>query len=457
MFAVYLTAFGILLVATATVAGSSLLSVYSDAKDEESHFQSSDGESSNHLISFGNDDGMLWQAIFFPIMASISLLTMFFFFQYMQYLLFVFLTSAAFGAVHQLMLFAIEHFSLAQSVSSKVKNWLISIVAGVIVIGWIMTGYWIFHNILCISLGILFIHTLRFPSFKIVTLLLVLLLIYDGFWVFYSEFFFHKNVMVEVAKKTVTNPVKDVVTLLKAPKIILSYISPSIELPIKLLFPVVYTIGDHKITRMMMLGLGDIILPGAAVNFALRCDLLWLKWLHIELSSKKTNLELIETTRLLSEHERNVVDNEVFDSTKNDTGSNKRIFLTDGLSAIEKSNRRYSNTDEEVGFLLQRNDSKDTLGEQFRVFWKLFRPFRLSFVVIQLPLFMASCGSYFFGLFLAFFANFWFNSPQPALIYIVPSMLIAISILAFLQNKFSKIWHGLQQWEKEEMARHHQL
>ena len=47
----------------------------------------------------------------------------------------------------------------------------------------------------------------RVPSLKHSTVLLVALLVYDVFWVFYSASIFKANVMLEVATKTMDNPV----------------------------------------------------------------------------------------------------------------------------------------------------------------------------------------------------------------------------------------------------------
>ena len=47
----------------------------------------------------------------------------------------------------------------------------------------------------------------RVPSLKHSTVLLIALLVYDVFWVFYSSSIFQANVMLEVATKTMDNPV----------------------------------------------------------------------------------------------------------------------------------------------------------------------------------------------------------------------------------------------------------
>jgi signal peptide peptidase-like protein 3 len=75
----------------------------------------------------------------------------------------------------------------------------------------------------------------RVPSLKHSTVLLIALLIYDVFWVFYSSSIFQANVMLEVATKTMDNPVAAVAKSLDMPDIAKG--RPSLSIPGKLVFP----------------------------------------------------------------------------------------------------------------------------------------------------------------------------------------------------------------------------
>eukprot|EP00027_Filamoeba_sp_ATCC50430_P019107 CAMPEP_0168569460 /NCGR_PEP_ID=MMETSP0413-20121227/16170_1 /TAXON_ID=136452 /ORGANISM="Filamoeba nolandi, Strain NC-AS-23-1" /LENGTH=157 /DNA_ID=CAMNT_0008601959 /DNA_START=479 /DNA_END=949 /DNA_ORIENTATION=- len=92
---------------------------------------------------------------------------------------------------------------------------------------------------------------------KVTTLALLLLFVYDIFWVFFSAKFFGANVMVTVASKQAVNPVATVAKTFNLP---FKSIVQSIHLPVKLIF-------GHS-----MLGLGDMVMPGLVVAFALRVD-----------------------------------------------------------------------------------------------------------------------------------------------------------------------------------------
>lgn len=80
--------------------------------------------------------------------------------------------------------------------SEKISNYIAAGITSVILIEWLRSGNIVLHNILGCSLSIVFISTLKFPSLKIAALCLTGLLIYDVFWVFFSEYFFSDNVMV---------------------------------------------------------------------------------------------------------------------------------------------------------------------------------------------------------------------------------------------------------------------
>ena len=75
----------------------------------------------------------------------------------------------------------------------------------VIVILWVMCGSPLINNIIGVCLTISAISLIRIPSLKIVFTVFFLLFLYDIFWVFFSEFFFQRNVMVTVAQQNLTD------------------------------------------------------------------------------------------------------------------------------------------------------------------------------------------------------------------------------------------------------------
>lgn len=300
------------------------------------------------------------QALTFPISASFFLLALFFFFPYLQYIFVFFVSSSAWFSLYLLSFLLIRKFT---EIGENYSSYIAFVVATLITFEWLRTGNIFLHDLLCCSLCTIFIATLRFPSLKIATLLLVLLFFYDAFWVFYSEYFFGKNVMVEVASKEADSPIYKVGEYIHS-STLQTYFQPHIELPIKLIFPSMVP------GRYSILGAGDIVIPGALVALTKRFDQYYEK----ELNSKTSHDQDIENQPLLS--------------------------------------------------TIQTNSTK-----------------------VPTYFFIITIISYSFGLYLAFIMNHFTHLPQPALVYIVPSLLIAIFCYSYRIGRLTEVWSG--SWKRE--------
>ena len=71
----------------------------------------------------------------------------------------------------------------------------------------LLLGHWLLMDAMGMGLCVAFIAFVRLPSLKVSTLLLSGLLLYDVFWVFFSQYVFNANVMVKVATRPADNPV----------------------------------------------------------------------------------------------------------------------------------------------------------------------------------------------------------------------------------------------------------
>ncbi|XP_042000855.1 signal peptide peptidase-like 4 [Salvia splendens] len=112
------------------------------------------------------------------------------------------------------------------------------------------TSYaWIGQDILGIALIITVLQIIRVPNLKVGTVLLGCAFLYDIFWVFVSKWWFHKSVMIVVARGDGSGE-DGIPMLLKIPRMFDPW-------------------GGYSI-----IGFGDIILPGLLVTFSLRYD--WL-------------------------------------------------------------------------------------------------------------------------------------------------------------------------------------
>ena len=116
------------------------------------------------------------------------------------------------------------------------------------------------------GLCVAFIAFVRLPSLKVSTLLLSGLLLYDVFWVFFSQYVFNANVMVKVATRPADNPVGAMARKLHLGGH-MARNAPRLSLPGKLVFPSTQNSGHFS-----MLGLGDVVMPGLLLCFVMRYD-----------------------------------------------------------------------------------------------------------------------------------------------------------------------------------------
>jgi len=116
------------------------------------------------------------------------------------------------------------------------------------------------------GLCVAFIAFVRLPSLKVSTLLLSGLLLYDVFWVFFSQYVFSANVMVKVATRPAENPMNIIARKMSFGGGAMHH-APRLSLPGKLVFP-----STHNTGHFSMLGLGDIVMPGLLLCFVMRYD-----------------------------------------------------------------------------------------------------------------------------------------------------------------------------------------
>jgi len=239
---------------------------------EDGDEEGSKGEKSNNGIQ--TLDSI--QAMCLPLGASISLLVMFFFFDSMQMLFAICTAVIATVALAFLLLPMCQYLMRPCAKKHKISLgvWgrftsaeLLSVSISICVVWvWIMTGHWLLMDAMGMGLCVAFIAFVRLPSLKVSTLLLSGLLLYDVFWVFFSQYVFNANVMVRVATRPADNPVG-----VMARKFHIggdmARNAPRLSLPGKLVFPSTQNAGHFS-----MLGLGDIVMPGLLLCFVMRYD-----------------------------------------------------------------------------------------------------------------------------------------------------------------------------------------
>mmetsp|Transcript_135520 Transcript_135520/g.433511 ORF Transcript_135520/g.433511 Transcript_135520/m.433511 type:complete len:541 (-) Transcript_135520:113-1735(-) len=202
-----------------------------------------------------------WLAVGFCAMGSGFLVVLFFFMQYMIYvIIFCFCCGGAscitqFGAICLNHLFPVlRNKSVNAPVIGPMSH--ADIIAGVpafiLVSCWVIlrnTPYgWPFQDIIGAGFLCGMQRTLRLPNIKMATLFLCVMFFFDIFWVFISPLFFHESVMVRVATGGGTG--EAVPMLLRVP-----------------------AFGD-PFGNDRLLGFGDIALPGLLVSYLRRHDLI---------------------------------------------------------------------------------------------------------------------------------------------------------------------------------------
>jgi len=110
---------------------------------------------------------------------------------------------------------------------------------------------WILQNIMCLGLLLVLQRSVRISTMRIAAILLTTAFVYDVFWVFLSPMFFESSPMIKVATYQHSVDSRD-------------------TLPVVLKFPRI----DDPFHHPMVLGLGDIALPGLFVSYLLRFDYL---------------------------------------------------------------------------------------------------------------------------------------------------------------------------------------
>ena len=186
----------------------------------------------------------------FVIVGSIALILLFFFQDYLKYVLLILISiSGTFAMLGVLNEFNIESFwpnmyTLPVIGSTTGANLLALTLSAAVMLLYVFTKNWLLNNIIGLCFAYIIIKTVKIPNFKVGGLLLGLAFFYDIFWVFFSQYAFGDNVMVSVAS--------------------------GLDLPIKIMCP--HFTGSAYPYSCSMLGLGDLALPGLFLAFASRFD-----------------------------------------------------------------------------------------------------------------------------------------------------------------------------------------
>lgn len=98
-------------------------------------------------------------------------------------------------------------FLVADSLSALFLSFLTIACYRRIVLSWMVTGHWALNDVIGVSICVTMLSVVRLPNLRVAVICLTGLLLYDAFWVYSSPSLFGENVMVTVAMQRTDNPV----------------------------------------------------------------------------------------------------------------------------------------------------------------------------------------------------------------------------------------------------------
>ncbi|KAL8916781.1 MAG: hypothetical protein Q9172_006123 [Xanthocarpia lactea] len=239
------------------------------------------------------------------------------------------------------------------------------------------------------------------------TLILGSLFLYDIYFVFYTP------LMVTVATK--------------------------LDIPAKLLFPRPSD-SDSTKQQLSMLGLGDVVLPGMMIGFALRLDL----YLHyLRKQTTKSLLGNDPTSPAFKEEVQGVPESD------NSTPSSSSTTLSKDKQANLST---YAPASSAPGSLTIKSRFRPATGEWGTRFWTSASDPTIEGVLFSKPYFHSSLCGYVVGMIMTLGIMQVTGHAQPALFYLVPCVLGAFWGRALLRGELKEVWNFNEGEEKEEDA-----
>lgn len=363
----------------------------------------------------------------FPVLSSVSLLTMYFFFSYIQSLLLLLVVvSCSYALFFSLAPLVDMLFFFSCSPSSRrgdtggnttrsnntARVTATGMVVAMIVVGWLLSGSWILNNILASCMCVAFLSHVRMPNVRACAVLMAGLVVYDVFWVFLSEGVFGSNVMTETAQKKADNPFYRLEEVIVGNNESTMYAAKTLELPMKLIFPQDLSLGDVSSTAgHSMLGCGDIVIPGLLMILAMQMD--------VENKAIEPMLTALKRTRMVSGRSH------LLPMWRCNRGNSRGDDTGGGHGNTTTPSSRYC-------FPMKTAPSASSILGWLRCGMKrCSQSYVLSFLF-----------AYSMGLQLALGCSAFFSSAQPALFYLAPCTLCAIGSVAVGRGEWSKLWES---------------
>lgn len=273
-------------------------------------------------------------------------------------------------------------------------------------------------------------------TFSTGTLILSALFFYDIYFVFYTyvpsfEYFHpdnaspksHLNAFRQIFKRT------DYTSNIPTSPMMVT-VAKSLDIPIKLLFPRPPAPGEApeaaKRTHAM-LGLGDVVLPGIMIGLALRFDL----FMHYLRKQKRSQMPVIGPRVDSPKGEGEVKETEVKETETKEMEVTKAPYKSvsgkwgDAFWAHSWTGRSLIPNSPNFDVQLSRETS------------------------FPKPYFHASVAGYLLGLLTTLGIMHVFEHAQPALLYLVPGVLISLFLTGIVRGELKEMWEFTEAEEEE--------
>ncbi|KAL8790675.1 MAG: hypothetical protein Q9213_000523 [Squamulea squamosa] len=222
-------------------------------------------------------------------------------------------------------------------------------------------------------------------------------------------------------------------------------VATQLDIPAKLLFPRPSDPDSTK-QRLSMLGLGDVVLPGMMVGFALRLDL-YLHYLRKQTS--KPLLELNSTSSKLKEESQ---DSPIPDNSISSIQENTAPISVPSAEETRASSSNHAPSPSAPKSLTTKPRFYPATGNWGTRFWTSSSDPTIQGALFPKPYFHASLYGYLAGMIMTLGIMQFTGHAQPALFYLVPCVLVSFWGRAVLRGEVKEVWNFNEGEEKAEEA-----
>ncbi|XP_055517295.1 signal peptide peptidase-like 2A [Leucoraja erinacea] len=261
--------YSILIVFFIAVGTVALGSYWSGIEEPESESLSPESRSKTRRGSKNEDTANILTPVtvlFFVIIVIVMIVLLYFFYKWLVYVVIAIFSVASAISLYNCLSALVRRIPyckcsfICSSRRIEVRLVMLALFCITLAAVWVVfrnndRWIWILHDCLGVAFCLNFLKTLKMPHYKSCVILLVLLLIYDVFFVFITPLFTpnHESIMVEVATGSGSGSSEKLPVVIRVPRLV-----PSVATLCGIPFSV--------------LGFGDIIVPGLLVAYCRRFD-----------------------------------------------------------------------------------------------------------------------------------------------------------------------------------------